>query len=344
MAAATTSLPERAEEGRNYDYRYAWIRDQCITGLATSLIRPDPLLVQSVQFVSARLHEHGDRLAPAYAIDGSAVPEQHSCGLPGYPGGFDVIGNRAGQQFQLDIFGEALLLFAAAAEHDVLDDEQWQAAVLAAEAIEQRWTEPDSGFWELEPRAWTHSRLAGVAGLQAIVKHVPADTPAGRERRDHWHALADRILSHTTRHALHPSGRWQRAADDPGLDAALLWAGLRGAVPADDPVIDKTFRAYLDELAEDRYAYRFRHDDRPLAHAEGSFLLCGFQVALAHHQFGQELEARSWYEVTRAAVGPPQLFSEEYGAEEHQMRGNLAQAFVHALHLETAFRLAGDHG
>ncbi|WP_434099493.1 glycoside hydrolase family 15 protein [Streptomyces sviceus] len=28
VAAATTSLPERAEEGRNYDYRYVWIRDR----------------------------------------------------------------------------------------------------------------------------------------------------------------------------------------------------------------------------------------------------------------------------------------------------------------------------
>ena len=32
VAAATTSLPERAEEGRNYDYRYVWIRDQCYAG------------------------------------------------------------------------------------------------------------------------------------------------------------------------------------------------------------------------------------------------------------------------------------------------------------------------
>jgi GH15 family glucan-1,4-alpha-glucosidase len=79
-----------------------------------------------------------------------------------------------------------------------------------------------------------------------------------------------------------------------------------------------------------------------LADAEGSFLLCGFLVALNHHQYGNSVAARSWYDTTRAAVGPPQLFSEECDAQQHQMRGNLQQAFVHALHLETASRLATD--
>ena len=39
VAAATTSLPERAEAGRNYDYRYAWIRDQCYAGQAAAVGR-----------------------------------------------------------------------------------------------------------------------------------------------------------------------------------------------------------------------------------------------------------------------------------------------------------------
>jgi GH15 family glucan-1,4-alpha-glucosidase len=116
--------------------------------------------------------------------------------------------------------------------------------------------------------------------------------------------------------------------------------GLRGAVPADDPRTVATLEAYLAELTHDGYAYRFRHDDRPLSEAEGSFLLCGFLVALSLHQQGRETEARAWYERTRAACGPPQLLSEEYDAVEHQLRGNLPQAFVHALAIETATRLA----
>ncbi|BCI90914.1 hypothetical protein NIIDMKKI_61200 [Mycobacterium kansasii] len=42
VAAATMSLPERAEQGRNYDYRYCWIRDQCYAGQAVAAAGADP--------------------------------------------------------------------------------------------------------------------------------------------------------------------------------------------------------------------------------------------------------------------------------------------------------------
>jgi GH15 family glucan-1,4-alpha-glucosidase len=139
---------------------------------------------------------------------------------------------------------------------------------------------------------------------------------------------------------VHTSGRWQRAPDDPRLDASLLLPALRGAVPVDDPRTKATLAGYLDELTGDGYAYRYRHDDRPLHDAEGSFLLCGFLASLSLHQQGDRVEARAWHERTAAACGPAQLFSEEYDARQHQMRGNLAQAFVHALMIESAARLA----
>jgi GH15 family glucan-1,4-alpha-glucosidase len=157
-----------------------------------------------------------------------------------------------------------------------------------------------------------------------------------------WLALADHIVADTASTSLHADGYWQRAPDEPAVDAALLLPGLRGAVAPDDPRTAATLRAHLRDLTRDGYAYRFRHDERPLADAEGSFLLCGFLTALALQQQGRHVEARSWYEITRAACGPPQLFSEEYDAIQHQMRGNLPQAFVHALHIEASIRLSDD--
>jgi hypothetical protein len=340
VAAVTTSLPERAEAGRNYDYRYVWIRDQCFTGQALAARGDgDQLLDDAVRFVADRLLEHGDQLAPGYTTTGEPVPDQRHLHLPGYPGGFDIAGNWINKQFQLDAFGEALLLFAAAARLDRLDTGHWGAAQAAAGAIARRWTEPDAGIWELGSRPWTHSRLTAAAGLRAIA----AVAPSGSSQHDsaEWLTLADRIVADTTSHALHSGGYWQRAPDDPKLDAALLLPGLRGAIPPDDPRTIATHHAYLRELTVDGYAYRFRHDDRPLADAEGSFLLCGFLVALSHQQLGEPVEARAWYEATRAATGPAQLYSEEYDAVQHQMRGNLPQAFVHALHIETALRLSG---
>ncbi|MEU6786450.1 glycoside hydrolase family 15 protein [Nonomuraea angiospora] len=84
-----------------------------------------------------------------------------------------------------------------------------------------------------------------------------------------------------------------------------------------------------------------RHDDRPLGETEGAFLLCGFLVALAAHQQGDVPTALRWFERNRAACGPAGLLAEEYDVTQRQMRGNLPQAFVHALLLECAARLNG---
>jgi hypothetical protein len=331
VAAATTSLPERSKAGRNYDYRYVWIRDQCYAGLAAAAAGAFSLLDQAVRFVSARLLADGPGLKPAYTSTGGPVPDPRRLDLPGYPGGYDQVGNVVTRQFQLDCFGDALLLFAAAARNDRLDGDALRASAVAAAAIEARWREPDAGIWELENRVWTHSRLNCAAGLRALAATGPA----------RWSELADAIVADTMAHATHPSGRWQRAPDDPRLDGALLVPAIRDAVLAGDPRTRHTLDACLRELTEDGYAYRFRHDVRPLGHAEGAFLLCGFLIALAAHQQHDRASALRWFERNRAACGPAGLLAEEYDVRQRQMRGNLPQAFVHALLLECAARLTG---
>jgi GH15 family glucan-1,4-alpha-glucosidase len=333
VAAATTSLPEHARGGRNYDYRYAWIRDQCYAGEAVAKSGPHPLMDDAVRFVSQRLLADGPQLKPAYTNLGDTIPNQRRLGLPGYPGASDIVGNWVNEQFQLDAFGEALLLLAAAGRHDHLDADGWRAAEAAVAAIEQRWQEPDTdaGIWEIEPDAWTHSRLICAAGLRQIASTGPTGEQAAR-----WASLADRIVSDTAEHALHPSGRWQRSPGDPSIDAALLLAGIRGAIDASDPRTLATLHAVEAELVQDGYCYRFRPDERPLGEAEGAFLLCGFWMALAYAQQGDHVSAARWFERNRAACGPPGLCSEEFDVDQHQMRGNLPQAFVHALVLECA--------
>jgi GH15 family glucan-1,4-alpha-glucosidase len=294
---------------------------------------PHPVLDDAVGFVAARLLADGPDLRPAYRVDGTAVPDESSLRLPGYPGGTDVLGNHAHSQFQLDVFGEALLLLAAAARHDRLDGDSRRAAAIAASAIAQRWRQPDAGVGELETRNWAHSRLTCVAGLRAFATH------AEQKDASRYQTLADTILASST-DCVHPSGRWQRAPDDPRVDAALLVPALRGALPPDDPRSVATLRAVLDELEDDGFIYRFRHDDRPLAEAEGAFLLCGFWTALACLQRGDVVGATRYFERNRAACGPPGLFGEEYDVEQRQLRGNIPQAFVHALLIESSLRLA----
>jgi GH15 family glucan-1,4-alpha-glucosidase len=205
--------------------------------------------------------------------------------------------------------------------------------LLAERVIEERWREPDAGIWELDNRQWTHSKLMCAAGLRSYAEARPGPDTAT------WTGLGDHIVAVTDATSRHRSGRWQRADDDGRVDAALLLPALRGAVDPKDRRSTATVDAVRRELGRDGYVYRFRHAPGPLNDAEGAFVLCGFQMALATHQQGNQVEAVRWFERNRGALGPPGLFTEEFDVVQRQLRGNLPQAFVHALLIEAAVTL-----
>lgn len=338
VAAATMSLPERAERGRNYDYRYCWIRDQCYTGQAVAAAGGYPLLDDAVKFVSERVLDDGPGLKPAYCVTGDAVPGEQDLDLPGYPGAAVKTGNWVTDQFQLDAHGEALLLLAAAARLDRLDSVHWRAVRTLVESIEKRWREADAGLWEIDNRRWAHSRLICAAGLRRAGEIAP------RQQGSEWQRLADVLIADADSDCLHRSGRWQRAPDDSRVDSALLLPAIRGAIPANDPRSVGTLEAVRRDLGRHGFVYRFKPDERPLGEAEGAFLLCGFMMALADHQQGNDLAAVRWFERNRTACGPPGLLTEEFDVDQRQLRGNLPQAFVHALLFESSHRLADSVG
>lgn len=334
VAAATVGMPERAEAGRNYDYRYVWLRDQAYAGLAVGVERPDPLLDEAVAVSTARILEHGPDLAPAYRLDGRPLPHERRVDLRGYPGGCVVTGNWVRGQFQLDTCGELLQLYATAGRHDHLSADDLKAVAQLVDLVDKRWDVPDAGVWELHDAWWTHSRLACVAGLRVAARDIPScDTVRAV-------ALADRILAEASGRALAPDGSWRRAPDLRGVDASLLLPPVRGALPPDDPRSRATLRVVAGELVEDGYVYRYTTDEAPLGTTEGAFLMCGFAMCLAQLAAGDTTEAFRWFERQRAACGPPGLLSEEFDVRQRQLRGNLPQGFVHALLLECAQRLA----
>jgi GH15 family glucan-1,4-alpha-glucosidase len=335
VAAATLGLPERARAGRSYDYRYSWIRDGCYAGRAAARAGADGLLDRVVRWTAERLLADGPRLMPAYTVAGEPVPRERELALPGFPGGRAIAGNRVVDQFQLDGFGECLELFATAGRAGRLDGDARRAAGVAADAVAARWTEPDAGIWEIDDRRWTHSRLICVAGLRAMA--ADAGTPDRDAAR--WRELAAAIEGETARTSVH-DGRWARAPADPRVDAALLLPIVRGGLPGDARA-NATIDAVARHLSEDGYVYRFRHGDGPLGHEEGAFLLCGFVMALAAHRRGDPVAAARWFERGRGACGPSRLFAEEWDVGQRQLRGNLPQAFVHALLLECAHVLGG---
>jgi hypothetical protein len=336
VAAATLGLPERAREGRSYDYRYAWIRDGCYTGRAAARVGAYALLDRIVRWTAERVLADGPALMPAYTVGGDPVPRERDLPLPGFPGGTPIAGNRVVDQFQLDGFGEVLELFAVAAAAGRLDADGAHAAAVAAEAIARRWHEPDAGIWEIDDRRWTHSRLICAAGLRAVAALDRTSAPDARR----WTDLAARMERGTAGTSVF-GRRWGRAPDDPRVDAALLLPIVRDGLRARDPLADATVGAIVRDLSEDGYVYRFRHDDRPLGETEGAFLLCGFVMALAAHRRGDDVSAARWFERPRGACGSPRLFAEEWDVGQRQLRGNLPQAFVHALLLECAHVLRG---
>ncbi len=335
VAAATTSLPERLGGLRNYDYRYAWIRDQCYAGMAMAAHGKRSKLAASVGFITERLLADGPDLSPAYTVTGGRLPPERDLPLSGYPGSDPRVGNRVRNQFQLDCFGEVLELLAAAAPLDVLSADDWRAAELAAKAIEEHWRRPEAGIWELDDQLWTHSRLACVSGLRAISGVARHDKALAAR----WASLADSLLA-SLDDSVHPSGRWQRSPSDDRVDAALLLSFIRGGVPVDDPRSKATMAAVERDLTDDGFVYRFKDGHSRAGRAEGAFLLCGFWMALAARLRGNDVEAANWFERSRSACGPAALYTEEYDTGQRQQRGNLPQAFVHAAMLECAVRLS----
>ncbi len=230
-----------------------------------------------------------------------------SLGLPGYPGGTDIVGNHVNGQFQLDVFGEALLLFAAAAQHDRLD----------ADGVAGRRTQP--------PRP---SSSVGRSSTPGSGRSTPADGPTpgssaspgfGRSPArlplpaappTRWTALAearpgrDRCASRRTAEAagsehLTISGSMPRCSCH--RSAARCRPTIRGRCA--------TLAASPTSSADDEHLYRFAHDDAPLAQAEGAFLLCGFWMCMALLHQGDVTAAMRWFERNRAACGPPGLFA-----------------------------------
>lgn len=338
VAAATMALPERAGDGTNYDYRYSWIRDQAHVGIAAASLGAHPLVRASADFVAARLADDGPNLKPAYRVDGQAVPGESRLNRSGYPGAADVVGNHAASQFQLDAFGEALQLFAAADRVGVATAEHREAAALAGRAIALRWSEADCGVWELDRRHWSESRLSCVAGLRQIAMTI------GGPDRDWIERLADRILRATVDSCRDPRGFLRRSPRDDRVDAAILLPIARGALPPDDPLVRGTLAAIRRRLIEDWYVYRYVDDEGLVGRTEGAFLLCGFMYAMTELAVGNLVAAFRAFERNRASCGPPGLLSEEFDVRQRQLRGNLPQAFVHAALLDTSMRLGGTAG
>ncbi len=346
LAAATTSLPEVPGGVRNWDYRYCWPRDAALS--ATALVELGSLgeARALLRWIMDRLDHvaEPEQLRPLYAVAGDEfLPEAVLPTLHGYLGSRPVrIGNAADQQVQLDVFGPIVALVRRLAEagHDVTADE-WQLVCGMVEAVSRRWQDPDHGIWE-ERRPQRHHVYSKVMCWQAVDAALTVASLSGHCPDDAWGPLRESIAQDILERGWNEEAQaFTIAYGDLELDAAALWIGLSGLLPADDPRFVSTVAAIERDLCRGPIVYRYRLDDG-LPGEEGGFLLCTAWLILAYVQMGRFGDARGLFKSYCALAGPTGLLSEQYDPGTSLMLGNHPQAYSHLGLIQAAVALSRE--
>jgi alpha,alpha-trehalase len=337
VAAPTTSLPEAVGAERNWDYRFAWVRDASFTLEALWVAAcPDEahkFFSWMAGTVASQLGSGSD-LQIMFGIGGEHdLTERTLPHLSGWRDSAPVrIGNGAWEQRQLDVYGELLGAAQRLAEQLGGIDELTKAFLIeVADAAKARWRETDQGIWEIrgEPRAFVYSKLMCWVALDRAIgmSELLGAEPDTVER---WTASREAIREWILEHGWSESARsFVQAEGSDELDASNLMMPIVGFLPADDPRVVATIRATEERLTDDRgLVYRYRAHDG-LEGEEGTFLLCTFWLAHAQALAGQTDLARETFERAIAYTNDVGLLAEEVDEASGELLGNYPQAFSH---------------
>jgi GH15 family glucan-1,4-alpha-glucosidase len=336
VAAPTTSLPETVGGERNWDYRYTWVRDACLTMEALWVAAcPDEAnkFFTFLADAAASQLQRGIDLQIMFGIGGERdLSERELPHLAGWRASHPVrVGNGAWSQRQLDVYGEML----GAAQRLVqqlgeLDPVTQRFLAAAADTAASRWKEKDQGIWEIrgEPRDFLYSKLMCWAALERAIDIAPQ--LGAQYRVEEWAAAREEI-----RAAILEQG-WNEKADaftqafgSEDLDASNLMLAITGFLPGDDPRMKATIDATAARLTDERgLVYRYLAHDG-LAGEEGTFLLCTFWLAQAQALAGELDQATATFERAVAAINDVGLLAEEVDVPSGEMIGNFPQAFSH---------------
>lgn len=333
IAAPTTSLPERLGGDRNWDYRFAWLRDAAFTVRALFGLGYED---DAEAFVNWFLHATRltrPRLRVLYDVFGEAPPDERVLDhLRGFANSRPVrIGNEARDQLQLDTYGEVVDAVAYFVGSDrSLDREMQQMLRQCGEYVCAHWSQPDNGMWEYRDalRHYTHSRLMCWVALDRLLQlnrrgqlsGIAADKfEKAREairQEIEKHAWNDRLQSYT------------QELDGDALDANALLLALHGFEEMTSMRMQQTHRCIRERLAPaPGLLYR---DERSAKKNEGAFALCGFWEADFLARGGGSLnEAREIFEAALAYANDVGLLAEQIDPNNGDALGNFPQGFTH---------------
>jgi len=350
VAAPTTSLPEAIGGGRNWDYRYTWIRDASFTLYSLLRIGFKEEAAAFMDWLETRCRElpEGESLQIMYGIDGRhQLPEMVLEHLEGYRGSRPVrIGNAAWQQLQLDITGELMDSVYLYNKHGApISFDLWAHLRRQLHWLEENWNLMDEGIWEVRGgrRAFTYSRvMEWVAFERALRIARQRGLPAPRDK---WHRVCDDIYEQVQREGYDAErGVYVQSYQDSRLDASNLLMPMVKFLGGGDPRFLRTLDETMKVLVSDSLVYRYEPGPGDgLEGMEGTFSMCTFWLVEALTRAGRIEEARLIFEKMLTYASPVGLFSEELGPAGEAL-GNFPQAFTHigcisaAVNLDRALR------
>jgi GH15 family glucan-1,4-alpha-glucosidase len=345
-AAATTSLPEAIGGDRNFDYRFAWVRDasfalEAMTGLGLTAEVHSALswLLRAVARTAPDVHV-------LYTLGGepAAADQQDVTTMAGYRGTSPVrIGNSAAAQRQLGAYGHILDAVYRYVRHGGQVDPATGAmlAELADRACDL-WREPDAGLWELSDyQHYTSSKIGcWVAADRAAWLADRHQVPGWHSSR--WRAAAAEMHRWIDERCWSAAkGSYTMYAGTDELDAAVLLAARTGFCDPADPRLRGTIDAIRRELtAEGPLLYRYNS----VRGKEGAFIACSFWLAEALAYVGQRDEADAMFTRMLGYANDVGLLSEEADPATGGLLGNFPQGLSHLALIGAGCALARSPG
>lgn len=332
MAAATTSLPETPGGERNWDYRYAWVRDSTFALWALYTLGFGAEADDFFAFI-ADVAEEAD-LQVMYGVGGERKLDEGILDhLGGYEGAKPVrVGNAAYSQDQHDVWGAMLdSVYLHTRSRNVIPERVWPILERSVEDALTHWREPDRGIWEVrgEPKHFTSSKLMCWVAADRGARLARLRDDADRAER--WAEAAAEIHADICAQGVDDRGAFVAHYGSDALDASLLLVPLVRFLPADDPRVRATVLAIADELTVDGLVLRYRVEetDDGLSGEEGAFTICSFWLVSALSEIGERRRARELCERLLSFASPLQLYAEEIDPRTGRHMGNFPQAFTH---------------
>ncbi|HEY6238004.1 MAG TPA: glycoside hydrolase family 15 protein [Thermoplasmata archaeon] len=348
VAAPTTSLPEWLGGPRNWDYRYAWVRDAAFAAQSLFMLGHVREAREYVTWIVDRISTAGPGgLATVYRVTGEPVDREELLDhWEGYEGSQPIrIGNAAGDQTQLDIYGEVLDAVEQLAPVDPeFIGKNWPLLSRLVEAAVRGWKKPDAGIWESRaaPAHYVHSKVmcwVAVDRGRRLAERLGHAGPAAR-----WQKIAQSIHRTVLRDGYDGErGTFVQAFDRRQLDASSLRIPMTGFLPFDDARVTSTVAAIERELGVGPFVYRY-HAPGSLHGPEGAFLLCSFWLVECLARSGETERAIRIFRRLLRIASPLRLFPEEFDPKAWRPLGNYPQAFTHIGVLRAALAIGADPG